>query len=189
MSERAQFQRSRITPMQKEDKAKPRADSAPAVTEQEDRRITGPRHTVSAVAQIVELRSGTRVNMRISDLSLGGCYIDSMSPLQIGTEIRLGLLKDKKIIEVNGTVIYSHPGLGMGVSFARATAEQRAEIEKWVSDLTEKNTGPVTLETMPNQPSEAATEYKILLKLIHLLIAKGILAEDEARDILNKPIF
>jgi len=189
MSEGAQPQRSRITAMQKEDKAKTGMDSAQALVYQEDRRLTGPRHTVSAMAQVLELRSGTRVNMRVSDLSLGGCYIDSMTPLQIGTEIRLGLVKDKKIIEVNGTVIYSHPGLGMGVSFANATPQQRAEIEKWVSELSEKITGPVTLEPLPNQPPEATSEQKILLKLIHLLIAKGILDEKEGRDILNKPIF
>ncbi len=101
----------------------------------------------------------------------------------------MGVAKDKKIIEVDATVIYSHPGLGMGVSFASASPEQRAEIDRWVADITKDDAEPATLQNLSNQPSEGIVERKILLKLIHLLIAKGILAEDEARDILNKPIF
>ena len=162
---------------------------APAATEQEDRRLSGQRHAVSAVVQIVELSSGARLNSRLSDLGTGGCYIDTMTPLPLGSELRLGVVKDKKVIEVNGSVIYSHPGLGMGISFANATPEQRAEINMWVGELSRKNQDAVTLESMPDQPSEIAAGYKVLLKLIHLLIAKGVLAEDEAREILNKPIF
>ncbi len=144
---------------------------------------------ISTVAQVVELGSGASVNTRVSDLGLGGCYLDTLTPLPLGAEVRLGLLKDKKVIEVNGRIIYSHPGLGMGVAFTDATPEQRIEIERWVAELEQVHMAPVPLDAMLAQPSKAASDSKLLLRLIHLLIAKGVLGEDEVRDLLNKPIF
>ncbi len=144
---------------------------------------------ISTVAQVVEIGSGVSVSTRVSDLGLGGCYLDTMTPLPVGAEVRLGLLKDRRVIEVNGKVIYSHPGLGMGVSFTDATPEQRFEIDRWVAELDQFRVAPVSMDTMENQPSRATADGRLLLKLIHLLAAKGLLSEEEIRDLLNKPVF
>jgi len=172
--------------MPNENPIRPDADPAVAATQQDERRQWG-RHTVSAIAQVVDVRSGMRLNTRASDLSMGGCYIDSMTPLPVGTEIRVRLLRDKKVIEVNGTVTYSHAGLGMGVSFSEASAEDRAEIEDWITEISQKRPAPATLESMSGETG-TSPDRQLILKLIHLLIAKGVLGEDDARDILNKPL-
>jgi len=173
--------------MRKDDRVKPGPTRGPSALEQDDRRHSG-RHMVSTVAQVVDLSSGASLNTRVSDLGLGGCYLDTLTPLPIGADVRLGLLKDKKVIEVNGRIIYSHPGLGMGVAFTDATPEQRFEIERWVAELEQVHMAPMTMNTMPNQPSKATADNKLLLKLIHLLVAKGVLGEDDIHDLLNKPI-
>ena len=178
---------SQTKQMRKDDRVKSGPSQGPSVAVQEDRRHSG-RHMISTVAQVVELGSGASVNTRVSDLGLGGCYLDTMTPLPVGAEVRLGLLKDKKVIEVNGRIIYSHPGLGMGVSFSDATPQQRFEIDQWVAELDQIRTAPVAMDTMPNQPSRATADGRLLLKLIHLLAAKGVLGEDEVRDLLNKPL-
>jgi hypothetical protein len=167
--------------------AKPEPVPATSATQQEERRHWG-RHAVSAVAQVVDVGSGSRLNTRASDLSLGGCYIDTMTPLPVGSEIRVGLLHESRVIELDATVIYAHPGLGMGVSFSGATTEQKAEISAWIAELAQEQDTPMTIEAMSNQQSASGVDRALIRKLIHLLIAKGILAEDEARNLLTKPL-
>jgi len=173
-----------------DERPKSGADSSPAVIEHNDRRRSGPRHTVSAVVQVVELRSGSRLNSRISDLGLGGCYIDTITPLPLGSGVRLGLLKGKQVVEVDGKAIYSHPGLGMGIAFTTASPEQRAALDRWVAELAELHVAPVTLEPMvaADQAAPLTPEQKQLATLIHLLIDKGVLAEEEVRELLKKPV-
>ena len=43
------------------------------------------RFPFTASVEATESTSGTRVMGRTSDLSLGGCYIDSISPFAVGT--------------------------------------------------------------------------------------------------------
>src|SRR6266702_3439023 len=58
-----------------------------------------------------------RLKTRLSDLSLSGCYVDTLHPLPVGARIRLRVVRNKIILEALATVIYSEPRLGMGVSF------------------------------------------------------------------------
>jgi hypothetical protein len=42
--------------------------------------------------------------VRISDLSVSGCYLDSFSPLPNGTDIVVKICRDNGIFETNGKV-------------------------------------------------------------------------------------
>ncbi len=72
---------------------------------------------------------------RISELSLNGCYIDTMNPHPIGTLILLRLVRDKGVFETPATVIYEQPGFGMGVAFTSTPAEQKKIVEGWIAEL------------------------------------------------------
>ena len=49
------------------------------------------RHSFSAAAEVVEVVSGTRLRMnaRVADLSLGGCYLDTINPFAPETRAHL----------------------------------------------------------------------------------------------------
>ena len=53
----------------------------------------------------------------ISDISLGGCYIFTYSPLPADQQVTLAIKADGKEINVAGKTVSSHPGVGMGVAF------------------------------------------------------------------------
>lgn len=53
----------------------------------------------------------------LSDISFGGCYIYTFSPLPLGQAVTLVIKADGKEINVGGTTVSSHPGVGMGVAF------------------------------------------------------------------------
>jgi len=164
-----------------------------------DERRRSVRHTISAVVQIVDLGSGLRMTTRASDLSEGGCYVDALTPLPVGTQVRLGLHKDNRVIELNGKIVYSSPGLGMGIAFTESDADQQAALDDWIASLEhEKQHGAsvhVPASPEPIAPPAArnaghaagATDGRaIVTRLVHLLVAKGVLSEDDAEMILQR---
>jgi len=86
-------------------------------------------------AEVMEPPAGTWLKTRLSDLSLSGCYVDTLHPLPVGARIRLRVLRNKIILEVLATVIYSQPRLGMGVSFTQLSPEQQSVRENWLADV------------------------------------------------------
>jgi DNA-binding response OmpR family regulator len=72
---------------------------------------------------------------KLTDLSLGGCYIKTESPFPERSGIVLCLKAASMEIEAEGTVCVMHPGFGMGVEFASRTAEQRQQVSKFIGFL------------------------------------------------------
>jgi CheY-like chemotaxis protein len=70
---------------------------------------------------------------KLTDLSLGACYIETESPFPENSGIQLCLRAAEAEMQVEGTVRTMHPGFGMGIEFA--TAEQRAQVEHFISLL------------------------------------------------------
>jgi hypothetical protein len=162
-----------------------------------DERRRSTRHTVSAVVQVVDTRSGTRLTTRASDLGLGGCYVDTLTPLPVGTEVKLGLHKDKVLIELTGKIVYSHPGLGMGIAFVEAASEHRAALEEWLGSLSQVTYSAPAASIRAADPSPAgrssgdpgthgAEARGAMDRLVNLLLAKGILSDEDAEMIFQK---
>lgn len=64
----------------------------------------------------------------VSDISFGGCYIYTFSPLATGQIVTLIIKIEDGELSVGGRVVSSHPGVGMGVAFGGFTqpeGEQR----------------------------------------------------------------
>jgi CheY-like chemotaxis protein len=73
---------------------------------------------------------------KLSDLSLGGCYIETPSPFPERTQVLLTLSAEAVELQAQGLVRVMHPSFGMGVEFASRTAEQRAQTENFIQFLT-----------------------------------------------------
>jgi hypothetical protein len=59
-----------------------------------------------------------RHTARISDISLGGCYIESLGQVTIGETISFEIqLPTARWMRLRGTVAYQHPNVGFGVQF------------------------------------------------------------------------
>jgi len=81
------------------------------------------RFPIIASADVFDVRSGTRLRGRTSDLSISGCYIDTLSPFPKDTTVRLCL----EMKAENGTlavVAYALTPMGMGLSFIEICPDQ-----------------------------------------------------------------
>jgi hypothetical protein len=95
---------------------------------------TTPRFAFIAEAEVAGLKHPARV----SELSARGCYIDSITPLPKGTEVRIRIRYGCSACNFFGTVIYTHAGFGMGVVFGPLTAEQSSTLDVWLDELARK---------------------------------------------------
>ena len=156
---------------------------------QDSDRRGNDRVVFTATAEIVELRSGARFSARTTDLSPGGCFVDTKIPFPVGTKVHVTLRKGKASFEAPGTVAYLQDGLGMGVSFGDLEPVRRSELASWLSDMTGEHQAGHDDSQRPASAAPGATPDRAMLtRLIHLLIQKRVLTETEATSILHDPL-
>jgi len=90
------------------------------------------RHPFVASAEVEDLSVGSRLPTRVSDLSAGGCYVDSINPFPDGTGVRVKIFAATQLFEACATVVYSHLHLGMGLNFRELAPEQQALLQSWL---------------------------------------------------------
>jgi ActR/RegA family two-component response regulator len=100
------------------------------------------------------------VRCQLTDLSLGGCYLDVTSPFPVSTRVTLSMRAAGIDLRTEGVVRIMHPDKGMGVEFTQSTPEHRALLEKFLRLLTENRdmlpemlVEPEGLETETSQNS------------------------------------
>jgi c-di-GMP-binding flagellar brake protein YcgR len=72
---------------------------------------------------------------KLSDLSLGGCYVETESPFPERSGIILSLKASEVEVQAEGMVRVMHPGFGMGIEFASRTVEQREHVGNLIALL------------------------------------------------------
>jgi CheY-like chemotaxis protein len=72
---------------------------------------------------------------KLTDLSLGGCYLESDSPFPEHALVDLCLKTGEMSVHTEGMVRVTHPGHGMGVEFPSRTPEQRAQVGNLIDFL------------------------------------------------------
>jgi hypothetical protein len=154
----------------------------------DERRLT-PRYAFTATAEVVDMKSRTRMNTRISDLGLEGCYVDTNAPFPIMTKVRIRVSASKKTFETLGVVVYSLPNMGMGISFTEPEPLQCAILKEWIDELS--GAVPADFEhSESGAPSSADSAHKdaqfhVLQELIITLMCKNTLTETEGKTLLQ----
>ena len=72
---------------------------------------------------------------KLSDLSLGGCYVESESPFPVNTEVELSLRASDTEIKITALIRVMHPGYGMGLEFVSNEGEHRQLVDQFISVL------------------------------------------------------
>jgi len=86
---------------------------------------------------------------KLTDLSLGGCYVETESPFPEQALVDLCLKAAGMEIHADGMVRVMHPGSGMGVEFPSRTTEQRETVSTFIEFLTSR---PGTLPELVISP-------------------------------------
>ncbi len=91
---------------------------------------------LQAAASILGSEASEAVpHCKLTDLSLGGCYVETNAPFPERALIDLCLKTEALEVHTEGMVRVAHPGHGMGVEFPSRTAEQRAQVANLIHFL------------------------------------------------------
>ncbi|HST11945.1 MAG TPA: PilZ domain-containing protein [Terriglobales bacterium] len=134
------------------------------------------------------------VRCKLTDLSLGGCYLEIASPFPPRTRIVLSMRAADLELRVEGVVRVMHPELGMGVEFTRSTTEQRSHVEKFIQSLMKAGdllpdllVEPEGLESSgPGVPGVAAAESDVEDPLLDLFRRQSSLSTELFLNELRK---
>ena len=163
----------------------PETDTAVVLAPAERRRSL--RFPFLADVEMLEPSSGAKITGRTADLGLGGCYIDTLSPLPVGIEVKLKISRGNESFEAQARVIFSQIGMGMGVAFVSAQPSQIRTFQKWIQEITGTST-PLPEHDVSEAaagPSQTGNSG-VLSELILTLMKKKVLTESEGKDLLKK---
>jgi hypothetical protein len=79
------------------------------------------------------------VSCKLTDLSLGGCYLEMASPFPVRTLVVLSMRVGDLQVKAEGVVRVMHPEIGMGVEFTQRTEQQREHVAKFIQALMKSN--------------------------------------------------
>jgi hypothetical protein len=93
-----------------------------------DERRSGPRLSVSLDA-VWDGDSGGKHSARVTDLSEGGCYLDTVGEVMTGEIVAFRvLLPDEEWLYLEGEVKHHRHGFGFGVQFVELNEEQTEKL-------------------------------------------------------------
>jgi hypothetical protein len=127
----------------------------------EEERRRHPRFNCAGTAQMWETGSEVAIGGRINEISLGGCYVEMMSPLRTGTALRLNLAVSGRNVQLEGVVRTSQPTFGMGVEFIRMAPSEADKLHAVVAELNGEPVEPApepAAREMPQAKTVSAEE-------------------------------
>lgn len=95
-----------------------------------------PRYPCDTGVRIQAESGGAGYWGTVGDISLGGCYVFTFSPLPTGQAVTLAIKANDKEINLAGKTVSFHPGVGMGIAFQGFTQEDaEAQLKSFLSQL------------------------------------------------------
>jgi hypothetical protein len=155
-------------------KADPKAGGAPA-----DRRAA-ERYFFSEAGEILDVSSGARLKVRIADISMEGCYMDTMNPFPVDTLVRVTIRRNGAQFISAGAVRNSQQGMGMGIVFAELAGLERTLLGQWIGESASPGSKPAKAEP-PKAITTAPNGDLLVRRLIELLRKKGQLSDAEIK--------
>lgn len=139
---------------------------------------------LQAAASMVGAEANEAVpHCMLTDLSLGGCYVETNAPFPERALIDLCLKTDELEVHTEGMVRVAHPGHGMGVEFPSRTAEQRAKVGDLINFLRQ---GPATMPQLIISPRALVADLNQFESAHHAAAGNTDELEDPLLELLRR---
>ena len=92
-----------------------------------------PRRACRLSADVHRRGSAVPQLCTLSDISTGGCYVETSAPFPAGTAVDIIVRTSRTKVRIQGKVQAMHRGYGMGVAFNLQTAEEREEVQRLIA--------------------------------------------------------
>jgi hypothetical protein len=99
------------------------------------------RFPFSASAELI-IRADLVVSTSVTELSRGGCHLESITPLPRGTLVTVKIFSGGEFFEATATVLYSRATLGTALCFREVKPEFKGVLQKWMRQALDKYYAP-----------------------------------------------
>ena len=135
----------------------------------------------------------------VTDISLGGCYMEMLSPLPVDTFVDISISPGDTTLQLSGRVRSSQVNFGMGVSFTGMRPQDFEVLRKLAPPMLgtpePPKQAPPPHAPAKESPSYAGTDFdsadlptnpEALAAAVRVLIRKGVLTRAEVMEELEK---
>jgi PilZ domain len=139
------------------------ADSVPR-----PERRQSTRYVCDIGTELLSEGTGTMLWGRCTDLSSGGCYVETRAPIAVGTRIHIRLRTEIAPFQAECVVCSSHPLLGMGLHFVKMSeADARSLGKLLVLGVTGNSTSSAPPPDAPELPAPEIPHLRSLLTTLN----------------------
>ncbi|MGC2331706.1 MAG: PilZ domain-containing protein [Candidatus Acidiferrales bacterium] len=163
------------------------------------------RHPCRMAAQIALQNGSLRMTATVTDISLGGCYVEMLSPLPVDMFVDISISPDDTTLQLSGRVRSSQVNFGMGVSFTGMRPQDFEVLRKLAPPTLSAPDPPKEIASPPPAPApptpakeahsyaeadfdsvDLPTNPEALVAAVRVLIRKGVLTRAEVMEELEK---
>jgi c-di-GMP-binding flagellar brake protein YcgR len=95
-----------------------------------------PRYSAQVQIELRQDGSDVPLRMQTTDLSRGGCYVQLMMTMPIGTYLNVTLWLDDCPVHIRGRVVTRHPQFGNGIMFLEFKANDEQLLTRYLAAMT-----------------------------------------------------
>jgi hypothetical protein len=111
-----------------------------------------------------------------------------MMPFTVGSKVHVAIAKSGVQLDVDGIVVFAQIGLGMGIAFDPVPESQTALLEAWLGKKAPDEVIAPSFGEAVKELGAKGLDREAVIRLVRLMILKGILSSDEASSIFGEPI-
>ena len=74
-------------------------------------------------------------NVRLTDISEGGCFVDTLVPLTEGSPVSLQLQDPMGTLDIPGKILYGQPTIGSAISFDAMDAGTQERLRRVIAKV------------------------------------------------------
>lgn len=111
-----------------------------------------PRHRITFALELRDERNNIPMRVNATDISGNGCYIETIMPIPVGTNLKVEFFIEDERITSTAIVRTCDPGVGMGIEFMSLSPDLQDRFQRLLEKLDPAGIGgPGT----PDTPSTA----------------------------------
>lgn len=81
------------------------------------------------------LDSDAHVAAHTEDLSLFGCFVETMTPFATGTKVAVRIAHEGTVFIAQGRIAYCRESAGMGIAFTSIEPSSVSLLDTWLTEL------------------------------------------------------
>jgi c-di-GMP-binding flagellar brake protein YcgR len=98
-----------------------------------------PRFKAQLPVELRTAEDAAPIRTSTAEISVGGCYVESMFTLATGVKVVLTLWVDERTIRTHALVATRHQQVGNGFEFVKLSPDDRVTISDFIRSLPEAN--------------------------------------------------